>query len=44
MIPRGGSAENLAFDKVVVPSKYGCEVIEWISGFEKKYFKIYFGH
>ena len=43
-ILRGGNAEKSNFYWVIALSKYGCEVLEWFSGFTKKYFRFHFGH
>ena len=44
MIVRGGNAEKLTFDWVVVLPKYGYEVVDGAGGFKKKYSKLNFGH
>ena len=43
-IVRGGNAEKRTFDWVIAPLKYGCVLVEWVLGFNKKYFKFHFGH
>ena len=44
VIHRGGNAEKWNFDWVIAPPKYGCVVVEWVLGINKKYFKFDFGH
>ena len=44
VIFRGGNAEKWTFDWIIVPSKYGSEIVEWAGGFNKKYWKFNSGH
>ena len=41
---RGGNAEKRTFDWVIAPLKDGCVFVEWVLGFNLKYFKFHFGH
>ena len=41
---RGGNAEKMTFYWVIVPPKYGCGVVQWAEGFNKKYSRFNFGH
>ena len=41
---RGGNVKKCSFDWVIAPPKYGCEVVEWAGGFNKRYSKLNFGH
>ena len=43
-ILRGGNAEKMTFYWVIVPPKYGCGVVQWAEGFNKKYSKFNFGN
>jgi len=43
-ILRGGNAETWNFNWVIVPPKFGCVVVEWILGFNKKYSKFHYEH
>ena len=35
---------KLTFDWAIGPPKYGCVVVEWVLGFNQKYFRFHFGH
>ena len=41
---RGGNAEKRTFDWVIATLKDGCVFVEWVLGFNFKYFKFHFGH